>query len=217
MDGCSRREFIRAAGFSAAWLLAPRFLPARGVSKRRPNIVFILADDMGWMDSTVYGSRYYRTPNLERLARRGMLFTEAYAASPLCSPTRASIMTGKYPARLGITTPACHLPPRPKDAPILAERARPSMKMICPESRRFLPLEEYTIGEAFKDAGYATGFIGKWHLGLAAQYHPGAQGFDFDLARPIPVRPAISRRIEWRRSRTAPRASILRTGLPMRL
>ncbi|UCG49225.1 MAG: sulfatase-like hydrolase/transferase, partial [Phycisphaerales bacterium] len=197
MDGCSRREFIRAAGFGLGWLMAPRFSPARGVSKRRPNIVFILADDMGWMDSTVYGSRYYRTPNLERLARRGMLFTEAYAASPLCSPTRASIMTGKYPARLGITTPACHLPPRPKDAPILAGKARPSLKMICPESRRFLPLEEYTIGEAFKDAGYATGHFGKWHLGHPP-FSPLEQGFDVDVPHWPGPGPAGSYVAPWR-------------------
>ncbi|UCG49767.1 MAG: sulfatase, partial [Phycisphaerales bacterium] len=147
-------------------------------------------DDLGWMDTGCYGSTYFETPNIDRLASEGMRFTDAYAANPLCSPTRASIMTGKYPARLGITTPACHLPPRPKDAPVLAERARPSLKMICPESRRFLRLEEYTIGEAFRDAGYATGFIGKWHLGLAAQYHPGAQGFEFDLGAPNPGPPS---------------------------
>lgn len=77
----------------------------------KPNIVFILADDLGWSDTSLYGhTTYYKTPNLERLARRGMVFTRAYAASPLCSPTRASIMTGQSPARIGITSPDCHLP-----------------------------------------------------------------------------------------------------------
>ena len=77
----------------------------------KPNIVFILADDLGWADTTLYGhTTYYHTPNIERLARRGMTFTRAYAASPYCSPTRSSIMTGLSPARIGITTPCCHLP-----------------------------------------------------------------------------------------------------------
>ena len=109
-----------------------------------------------------------------------MMFTNAYAANPLCSPTRASIMTGKYPARLGITTPAGHLPPQP-DVPLLAKTARPWMKMVCPRSRRFLPLKEYTIAEAFKDAGYATGFIGKWHLGHEPWW-PKKQGFEVNIA-----------------------------------
>lgn len=156
---------------------------------RKPNIVFFLADDMGWVDSTVYGSRYYETPNLERLAERGMVFTDAYAANPLCSPMRASIMTGKYPARLRITTPACHLPPQP-GKPLLGEAAAPHYKMVCPDSRRFLPLEEYTIGEAFRDGGYSTGFIGKWHLGRHAEHWPRAQGFDFDLGAPNPGPPS---------------------------
>jgi len=147
-------------------------------SSRRPNIVFFLADDMGWMDTTVNGSQYYETPNMERLAKRSMLFTDAYAANPLCSPTRASIMTGKYPARLHITTPACHLPPMPPGTPEFADKAAPTQKVILPRSRRFLPPEEYTIAEALRDAGYETAHVGKWHLGLKPEHWPEAQGFD---------------------------------------
>ena len=92
-------------------LLAVLALKVAAAATDRPNVVFILADDLGWSDTTLYGhTKYYHTPNLERLAKRGMLYTRAYAASPLCSPTRASIMTGQSPARVGITTPSCHLP-----------------------------------------------------------------------------------------------------------
>ena len=84
--------------------------PTGSVPADRPNIVLILADDLGAVDTALGGSRFHRTPNLERLARRGMLFSNAYSASPLCSPTRASIMTGQNPARCGITAPVCHLP-----------------------------------------------------------------------------------------------------------
>jgi len=185
MSECSRqtrRGFLKTLAAGAAALALPRTLWGAGKgfdgAQGRPNIIFILADDLGWMDTSLYGSKYYRTPNIDRLAARGMMFTDAYAASPLCSPTRASIMTGKYPCRLGITLPAGHLPPLPKDQPVLAAKAAPWMKVICPQSRRFLPPEQYTIGEAFKDAGYATGFIGKWHLGLNAEHWPEKQGFD---------------------------------------
>ena len=160
----------------AARLAGPSVAQA-AAAKPRPNIVFFLVDDMGWMDCTVYGSRYYDTPNMERLAHRSMMFTDAYAANPLCSPTRASILTGKHPARLGITTPVCHLPPLP-DQPLLAETGPPHRKMIIPRSRRFLPPGEYTIAEALRDAGYKTAHIGKWHLGIRPEHWPEAQGFD---------------------------------------
>ena len=124
MSHVSRRRFLKTAatGVACSVLGVPTQGLARAQKRAKPNILFILADDMGWMDCELYGSRYYEMPNLTRLARRGMRFTNAYAASPLCSPTRASIMTGKYPARLGITTPACHLPPLGPDAPMLAEK-----------------------------------------------------------------------------------------------
>lgn len=179
MSSQSRRDFLRTMGLGAAALMTPRWLGA--APQRRPNVLFILIDDLGWMDTTVYGSRYYDTPSIERLARRSMMFTDAYAANPLCSPTRASIMTGKYPARLGITLPAGHLPPLAPDAKIMPEEAPPHQKMLLPESRRHLPLEEYTIAEALHDAGYRTGFVGKWHLGHPEEYWPPAQGFDVNI------------------------------------
>ena len=185
-QGTTRRQFLKHLGLAAAAVtagpgcLARAARPAGGGTPTKPNLLFILADDLGWMDTTVYGSRYYETPNIARLAARGMRFTDAYAACPLCSPTRASLMTGKWPARLGITTPACHLPPQP-DVPLLADRASPGQKMICPRSRRVLPTEEYTIAEALRDAGYRTGFVGKWHLGLPEAYWPEKQGFAFSF------------------------------------
>src|SRR5210317_1269514 len=86
------------------------FFTASVSSASKPNVIFILADDLGWADTTLFGhTRLYQTPNIERLAKRGMTFTRAYSASPLCSPTRASILTGQNPARIGITSPVCHL------------------------------------------------------------------------------------------------------------
>jgi len=172
----SRRHFLKSLGLGVAALAAPSL--ARSARRRKPNIVFFLVDDMGWMDSTVYGSQYYETPNMERLARRSMKFVNAYAANPLCSPTRASILTGKYPARLRITTPSCHLPPLPPDQPLLPETGPPNRKVLTPTSRRFLPPSEYTIAEALRDAGYRTCHIGKWHLGLRPEHWPNVQGFD---------------------------------------
>ena len=147
---------------------------------QKPNIIFFLVDDMGWMDCTVNGSQYYETPNIERLAKRGMTFSNAYVANPLCSPTRASILTGKYPERFHLTTPAGHLPPNPKE-PLMKDKAPEWNKVICPGSRTFMPLEEFTISEALKKAGYTTAHIGKWHLGFE-EYWPEKQGFDVNIA-----------------------------------
>jgi len=135
----------------------------------RPNIVFFLIDDLGWADVGCFGSKYYQTPNIDRLAKEGMRFTEAYAACAVCSPTRASIMTGKYPARLRLTDWI----PGSGDAPTNALR--------IPEWRKFLALEEVTIAEVLKPAGYVTASIGKWHLG-GPEYYPEHQGFDLNVA-----------------------------------
>jgi len=107
----------------------------------RPNIVFILIDDMGWRDLGCYGSTFYRTPNIDRIARTGLRFTNGYAACPVCSPTRASILTGKYPARLHLTD---WLPGR-------ADRS--SQKLLRPKIRMHLPLEEVTLAAALKPNG----------------------------------------------------------------
>ncbi len=125
----------------------------------------ILADDLGWRDLGCYGSTFYETPNLDRLAAQGMRFTQAYAACPVCSPTRASIQTGKYPARLNLT-----------DWIPGAIRG----KLISPDYLHHLPLEEVTIAEALKEAGYATCFIGKWHLG-GPGYYPDQQGYEINI------------------------------------
>ncbi len=132
----------------------------------KPNIVFILADDLGINDLGCYGRKEHHTPNLDRLAGEGMRFTQAYAACPVCSPTRASILTGKHPARLHITT-------------FLSGRAdAPSQKLLHPKITLQLPLEELTLAEYLKEAGYTSACIGKWHLG-GAMFSPKQQGFDF--------------------------------------
>lgn len=169
MAGIHRRDFLgRAAAGAAAASLPGLFTSLQGCSGqagRRPNFVFILIDDMGWTDLGSYGSDLYETPNIDRLASLGMRFTDAYAASAVCSPTRASIMTGKYPARLDIT-----------------DWIGGSQKgMLLPaDYEHQLPLEEITLAEALREAGYATGYIGKWHLGDEG-YHPEDQGFDLNI------------------------------------
>ncbi len=137
----------------------------------KPNIVFILADDLGWSQLGCYGSSFYETPNIDKLAAGGMLFTNAYAACAVCSPTRASIMTGKYPARLHLTD-------------FIKGNTRTDYPLTEPEWQKYLPLEEVTIGEVFKEAGYRTAIFGKWHLSQnkkppeSLPYNPDKQGFD---------------------------------------
>ncbi|MDG1729335.1 MAG: sulfatase [Algibacter sp.] len=148
-------------------------------SNDKPNIIFFMVDDMGWMDSEVYGSEYYETPNINRLANMGMRFTRAYAANALCSPTRGSILTGSHPGRYGLTSAAGHLPPNPNKN-LEAKRGAPWMKVACPTSSSFMPLEEFTLPEALKTNGYTTAHIGKWHLGHE-EYWPEHQGFDINI------------------------------------
>src|SRR3954464_11066689 len=135
----------------------------------RPNIIFILADDLGWADLGCYGSKFYETPNIDALAAGGMRFTDAYAACCVCSPTRASIMTGKYPPRLGITD---WLPGQPD---------KPEHKLLRPKLRDHLPVDEITIASALKRSGYKTACIGKWHLGGPA-FYPEKFGFEVNVA-----------------------------------
>jgi arylsulfatase A-like enzyme len=131
----------------------------------RPNIVFILADDLGINDLHCYGRTEHNTPNLDQLARDGMRFTASYCAQPICSPSRAAIMTGKAPARLHLTT---YLPGR-SDAP--------SQKLLHPKINQQLALEHVTLAEALKKEGYVTACIGKWHLG-GKDFLPTEQGFE---------------------------------------
>ena len=138
-------------------------------AERKPNIVFIMADDMGWTDAGCFGSDLYQTPYIDRLATQGVKFTASYAACHVCSPTRASIMTGKYPARLRLTD---YIP---------GGRDR---GLRSPEWTKYLPADEITIAEALKGAGYVCGHFGKWHLNRDKNYRrgrpldPGSQGFD---------------------------------------
>lgn len=129
--------------------LAGSSLVAADLNPRaKPNVVFILADDLGWSDTTLYGTtEFYQTPNLERLAQRGMKFTRAYSASPLCSPTRSAILTGLSPARTGITTPNCHLPQVVLAANI-SKKASPDQKSIQPTPVTRLKTEYRTIAES---------------------------------------------------------------------
>jgi arylsulfatase A-like enzyme len=162
-----RRDFLKrlcfgaAGGIAAAWLRVGAGSVEAGGSKGKPNFVFFLIDDLGWTDLGCYGSTFYETPNIDRLASQGMRFTDAYAACPVCSPTRASIMTGKYPARLGITQ-------------WIGGSNQPT------EYLHYMPLDELTVAEALKGQGYATGFVGKWHLG-DKPYYPTQQGFDINI------------------------------------
>lgn len=140
-------------------------------AERQPNVVLILADDLGWSDLGCYGSTFYETPNIDGLARTGVRFTDAYATCPVCSPSRASVMTGKYPARLGMTAHVGDAQPEHwrRDTPL-----KPAPYVAN------LPRTETTLAERFHDAGYATMHAGKWHLG-GEHYWPEYQGFDINI------------------------------------
>ena len=144
---------------------------------KKPNVLFIMADDLGWMDLACQGNPLVETPNLDRLAKQGMRFTDAYAAAPVCSPTRCAVLTGQAPARIGLTT---HLPGRffPKDG-------RPQPAKLTPQ----LNTEHVTIAERMKEAGYASAFFGKWHIAPSSgrggkvddPVSPTGQGFDLNI------------------------------------
>ena len=147
------------------------FAASTKADQPKTNVVFILIDDLGWRDLGCYGSNYYKTPNIDKLAKEGAQFTDAYAACTVCSPTRAAIMTGKYPARLLLTQ---WLPS--------GRWSRTGHKMKEGRYISNLPLEEVTIAEALRENGYTTAFIGKWHLGTETYYYPEHQGFDVNIA-----------------------------------
>jgi arylsulfatase A len=165
---CGLSSVMFAAG-------APQSDPAQ----RPPNIVLIVADDMGWNQVGYHGFNWYETPNIDRIARAGLQFRHAYSAAPICSPTRAALMTGKYPARLRLTD---YIPGNPH-----ADRP-----LVTPQQVPCLPLEETTIPEMLRPLGYASGHFGKWHLGVDYKYKPGrlfdpaSQGFDvvYTAAKP---------------------------------
>ncbi|MCK4432087.1 MAG: sulfatase [Candidatus Aminicenantes bacterium] len=169
----SRRRFLKFAGIGAMGLVGSSMLPEfrwvieLGAGNTKPNFVFFLIDDLGWRDVGCYGSTFYETPNIDKLASQGMRFTNAYAACPVCSPTRASILAGKYPARLNLTD-------------WIPGHGRKNPKLIVPKFSQQLPLKEETIAEALKSAGYVSASIGKWHLGEEL-YYPEKQGFDLNI------------------------------------
>jgi arylsulfatase A-like enzyme len=173
-------KIMKKIRFGFAVLLAPLALLHAAENKpSKPNVLFILADDLGWRDLGCYGSRFYETPNIDRLAARGLSFSQAYSASPLCSPTRSSIMTGLAPARIGITVPVCHLPEVILESTVSKAAGRYKKSLTVESATRLKP-EYFTLAESFKAAGYATAHFGKWHLG-AEPYSPLQQGFDVDV------------------------------------
>ncbi len=169
-EGVTRREMLGLFGCGMAHTLLGRNIATAQDSGRPPNIVFIFADDLGWHQLGCYGSDFYETPHLDRLATEGMRFTDAYAAAPVCSPTRASLLTGKYPARLHLTD--------------FIPGIESLGDLEQPEWRKHLPVEETTIPEVLHKAGYLSGHFGKWHLNKDKEYKlerpgdPMSQGFE---------------------------------------
>ena len=144
-----------------------------GFKKQIPNVVFILIDDLGWQDLHCYGSDFYETPNIDKLRSEGMMFTNAYSACPVCSPTRASILTGKNPAHLQFTG---HI------TAIGKHRYPENGRIVPPQDRMYVELNEVMIPEALKPLGYKSISIGKWHVGNKEKYFPTHQGFDINIA-----------------------------------
>jgi len=164
--GPAPRWFSACVALTLAAALSGCARPDEPPVERQPNVVVFLVDDLGWVDTGVYGSTFHETPAIDQLAAEGVRFTQFYADSSVCSPTRASLMTGRHAARLQLTNW------------IGGEQTG---QLLQAEYVRQLPLAETTLGEAFRDAGYATGYIGKWHLGIG-EYRPAAQGFDYEFA-----------------------------------
>jgi len=167
----NRRHFLKTVG--AAALTFGVLGMSNPQPRKKPNFLFILVDDLGWTDLGCFGSSFYETPNIDRLCKESMKFTNAYAACPVCSPTRASIMAGKYPARIGTTDYFGGI--QPDEA---KKRAKYNKPLLPAPYRDQLPLEEVTIAEALKEGGYTTFFAGKWHLGKTSEFWPEHQGFD---------------------------------------
>lgn len=161
-----RIEYLLLSVFLGAILsCAPKEKAADNKKDQKPNIVFIMADDLGWADLPVYGNQFNEAPNLDKLRSEGMLFTNAYAAAPVCSPTRVSIQSGQYPARLGIND-------------FMIGHWRPYEKLTVPINKtQHLPHDITTVAEALQDGGYKTGYYGKWHLGWEGSM-PDAHGYD---------------------------------------
>lgn len=162
-------KLIRSLLLSAALSLG--FASAHAAVPQKLNVILILADDLGWTDIAPFGSDLHETPALDKLARDGMKFTQNYSACTVCSPTRAALLTGKYPARLHITD---WIPGQMPDNP----------RLLVPDWTKYLPTSETSLAKVFKEAGYATATIGKWHLAKVGtnESYPDAHGFDLNIA-----------------------------------
>lgn len=175
------RQRIRLLVLVVSFVFAMLAAPGIAAPRDQPNVLLIMVDDLGWMDLHCQGNERLHTPSIDRLAEQGMRFTDAYAAAPVCSPTRAAVLTGLSPARLRITN---HIPDQPRFTPADA-------KLLPGEMLDHLPVEHVTIAERLKAAGYATGFFGKWHLAGSSiankqgqgdlRFYPERQGFDINL------------------------------------
>ena len=166
--GCYIGAMPSTLRMHAALVTALLAAVAAGPAAARPNILFLLLDDMGYADTGAYGNTYHRTPNIDRLAREGVRFTDAYAAAPNCSPTRASILTGMWPARTGLTQ-------------YLPGNVLPHARLLQADLPLGLPLDSTVVAQPLSGAGYATACVGKWHLGAGA-YAPERRGFDESFA-----------------------------------
>ncbi|MCS7467122.1 sulfatase [Stieleria sp. ICT_E10.1] len=160
--------------FATALILA-MFASTLAAADKRPNVILFLADDLGWNGVRSFGSDFHETPNVDALAAQGVRFTDAYSACTVCSPSRAAIMTGKYPARLHLTD-------------FIAGQAAPYAKLSIPDWTKYLPHSEVTVAEALKAGGYKTAHVGKWHLNPkgrdANRYQPTDHGFDVQVMKP---------------------------------
>ena len=180
-----RRDFLKALSLGAAAAVFPQAPATAKASKRKPNVVLVLVDDMGWTDVGCFGSTYYQTPNIDRLCRGGMKFTQGYAACAVCSPTRASVMTGRYPARVGVTD-WIHFHDRRATAAAKAGKnpegfdPHRNRKLLTPICKFWLEHNEVTIPEMLKPLGYVSCHVGKWHLG-PKDWYPDKQGFDYNF------------------------------------
>ncbi len=156
---------------------------AQKTGSAKPNVIILLVDDLGWRDVGYMGSKFYETPNIDKLSAQGMTFTNAYAACAVCSPTRASIQTGRYPARIGVTDwirARFQVPGGEVETPPPYQE-NDGRLLRTPSNPYWMDLDEVTLGELFKKAGYFTCHIGKWHLGPDA-YYPEKQGYDVNIA-----------------------------------
>ncbi len=165
----NRRDFIKLAGMSAAALALPNSLKAFAPNEKKPNVIFILADDLGYADLSCYGQTKFKTPNIDKLAKEGIRFLQAYSGSPVCAPSRCSLLTGKHTGHSYI-----------RDNDKMVERGDVWSDLIKYEGQRPLPENNYTLAHLFKNSGYKTACIGKWGLGTPGSFGvPNKQGFDF--------------------------------------